>query len=276
MTQAGTPPSENVVTVEQEILDRIEAALDAAAHVFARFTSGEVEARAKSGGSPVTEADNAVNDALAALLPRAGEGWLSEETTDSPERLGKRHTWIVDPLDGTKEFVHGIPEWCVSIGFVIDGMPVAGGILNPATQERIVGGLGRGVSYKREPVELSQRETLAGAVVLASRSEVERGEWRLFDGADFEVRAMGSVAYKLGLVAAGQADATWTVVPKNEWDVAAGAALVMAAGGVVYEPNGQRREFNQKNPLLSGLIAHPKSLTAAVGTQIERALAAQS
>ena len=75
---------------------------------------------------------------------------------------------------------------------------------------------------------------------------------------------MGSIAYKLALVAAGLADATWTLQPKNEWDVAAGVALMKAGGGVAYTPDGNPRSFNSKNPRMSGLIAHPVSLESAI------------
>ena len=97
-------------------------------------------------------------------------------------------------------------------------------------------------------------------MVLASRSEVKRGEWESFRRKDFEVKPVGSVAYKLALVAAGLADATWTLVPKHEWDIAAGVALLQAAGGDVYSLEGEPPSFNQKNPLLSGLIAHAPGL----------------
>lgn len=253
-------------------LDRIEEALDAAASVFDEFTPGKIEAERKSGGDPVTEADHAVNDELHRILPRNGEAWLSEETTDDRARLDASRVWIVDPLDGTREFVMGLPEWCVSIGFVEDGVPVAGGILNPATGERIVGARGQGVLANGSPAKPSERTSLEGGVVLASRSEVKRGEWALFDDAPFEIRALGSVAYKLALVAAGRADATWTVVPKNEWDVAAGTALVLAAGGVVWEPGGELPVFNRRDPLLRGLVAHPRSLEADVREQVGHAL----
>src|SRR5690606_19094746 len=129
----------------------------------------------------------------------------------------------VDPIDGTQEFVQGIPEWCVSIGLVEDGVPVAGGILNPATGEAVIGGAGHGVTLNGRAARVSARPTLEGAVVLASRSETNRGEWNRFAEAPFVVRPCGSVAYKLGLVAAGVADLTWTLVPKSEWDVAGGA-----------------------------------------------------
>ena len=140
---------------------------------------------------------------------------------------------MVDPLDGTREFVQGIPEFCISIAMVESGIPVAGGICNPATDELILGSRDFGVTYNGQPAKPSQRRELHGALVLASRSETKRGEWKQFESAEFNVRPMGSVAYKLGLVAAGRADLTFTLVPKNEWDVAAGAALVLSAGGFV-------------------------------------------
>jgi myo-inositol-1(or 4)-monophosphatase len=256
-----------------DALERIEEALEAANGILAAFTPGEVESRRKKRGDPVTDADHAVDDALRRILPRDGEGWLSEETTDDRSRLTHERVWIVDPLDGTREFVDGIPEWCVSIGLVENGQPLAGGISNPATGETIVGASGRGVRLNGEPVRASEKTSLDGAIVLASRSEVKRGEWALFEGAPFEVRPMGSVAYKLALVAAGKCDATWTVVPKNEWDVAGGSALVIAAGGELYEPDGSPRRFNQENPLLSGFVAHPRGLRNAVEEQVRRALA---
>jgi len=84
---------------------------------------------------------------------------------------------------------------------------------------------------------------------------VKRGEWKQFESAEFNIRPMGSVAYKLGLVAAGRADLTFTLVPKNEWDVAAGAALVEDAGGWVLKLDNSPLRCNQRNPLISGLLA---------------------
>jgi myo-inositol-1(or 4)-monophosphatase len=262
--------------VSEPILERIREALVASADIFAEYEPGKVEAEKKAGGDPVTKADNAVDELLRELLPRDGEGWLSEETTDDLRRLESSRVWVVDPLDGTKEFVLGIPEWCVSIGYVEDGVPIAGGIFNPQSGETIIGGRDVGVEYNGESAALSPAATLDGAVVLGSRSESKRGEWELFDGASFTVRPMGSVAYKLGLVAAGKADATWTVVPKNEWDVAAGVALVLASGGVAYEPTGVPRTFNSRDPLLTGLVAHSKTLAADIKPVVERHRIAQA
>ena len=238
-----------------DVLERIQAALDAARTVFARFTPGEIATEYKAGHDPVTEADRAVDAVLRQNLLRDGEGWLSEETADDLSRLEKDRVWIVDPLDGTREFVRGLPEFCVSVGYIEEGKPVAGGIFNPATNQNFLGAIDAGVLYNGKPTAASQRTTLAGAHVLASRSEVNRGEWKLFEGAPFTVQAMGSIAYKLALVAAGVADITFTLRPKHEWDVAAGAALVTAAGGFVCKPDASPLRCNQPDALLPGLLA---------------------
>jgi myo-inositol-1(or 4)-monophosphatase len=240
---------------QAEILERIASALHAARTIFQRFTPGEIETEYKSGHDPVTEADKAVDTALRERLLRDDEGWLSEESVDDFTRLQKTRVWVVDPLDGTREFVAGIPEFCVSIAMVEDGRPVAGGIYNPATEEIFLGSLDRGMTYNGEPARASQRKDMEGAVILASRSETARGDWKQFEKAPFKSRLMGSVAYKLALVSAGLADATFTLTPKHEWDVAAGAALVESAGGIVRTLNDEPLLGNRRSPKLSGLVA---------------------
>ncbi|MFZ0815682.1 MAG: 3'(2'),5'-bisphosphate nucleotidase CysQ [Candidatus Sulfotelmatobacter sp.] len=238
-----------------QILDRIHSALAASRAVFARFTPGAIETEYKIGHDPVTEADRSLDAVLREELLREGEGWLSEESVDDPIRLQRSRVWVVDPLDGTREFVKGIPEFCASIGFVENGRPVAGGIYNPATDETFLGAIDSGVTYNGKPAQCSQRRTLDGALILASRSEVKRGEWKAFENAAVQIRPMGSVAYKLALVSAGLADATFTLTPKNEWDVVAGAALVRSAGGFVSTLERTDLTANRRNPLLSGLLA---------------------
>jgi len=238
-----------------DVLERIRAAIELARGVFARFTPGEIAAEYKSGHDPVTEADHALDAVLRKTLLRDGEGWLSEETADDLSRLNHGRVWVVDPLDGTREFVEGIPEFCVSIAMVERGRPVAGGICNPATNEVFLGTICSGLEFNGAVARASQRNTLEGAVVLASRSETKRGEWKGFGDAPFKVRPMGSVAYKLARVAAGLEDITFTLTPKHEWDVAGGAALIVCAGGCVRTLADTELVCNQKNALISGLIA---------------------
>ena len=254
-----------MTTLPEPILTRIQAALQAADVALRPLLTRAVASSQKSSGrGPVTEADRVVDDVLREELLRDGEGWLSEESADDLDRLQKSHVWIVDPLDGTLEFIEGIPEWCVSIGWVEEGRAIAGGVYNPITRELFLGSVASGVQYNGRPVRASKREHLDGATVLASRSEIKRGEWAGFQNAPFVVRPVGSVAYKLALVAAGLADATWTLCPKNEWDVAAGIALVNSAGGFAQGLKDRPLAFNRKTSLLSGLIAGGCGLHAEI------------
>jgi myo-inositol-1(or 4)-monophosphatase len=151
--------------------------------------------------------------------------------------------------------VEGIPEFCVSIAMVHKGRAVAAGICNPATGETFLGALDYGLTYNGSAGRASRRADLKGALILASRSETKRGEWKKFAEAPFRVQPMGSVAYKLARVAAGLADGTFTLVPKHEWDVAAGVALVESSGGFSRPLNREEFAFNLRSPLLPGLVA---------------------
>lgn len=239
-----------------DALARIRSAFDHADAVLGELVGSYSDLRFKEGDDPVTDVDEALDAALReSLNPRRDEGWLSEETIDDEARLNCSRVWIVDPLDGTREFVAGIPEWCISVALAVDGEPLVGGIYNPATGMRILGAVGRGVTVDGAAPKGGRRSMLAGALVLASRSEVKRGEWDPFFPTNISVRTMGSVALKTGLVGAGEADATFTLTPKNEWDVAAGAAIVRAAGGIYTFPDGSHVTFNNADPLLSGFLA---------------------
>jgi myo-inositol-1(or 4)-monophosphatase len=235
-------------------LERLATALEAGVRIVRGFSPQELRVDSKGNDDPVTDVDRAVNQELLRLLVQEGEGWLSEETADKSDRLGKRRVWIVDPLDGTREFVVGIAEYCISIALVEDGEAVAGGICNPATNELFLGSRETGVTLNGKAVQPRSCPDVREALVLASRSEVNRGEWDHCRNLPFTVQPMGSVAYKLARVAAGLADATWTLAPKHEWDVAAGVALAMASGGVVTNLDGHSLAFNRPDPRLTGLV----------------------
>ena len=250
-------------------LERIHEALQQAAAAISSFVPGAVKADQKPlGRGPITEADRIADRVLREALLGEGEGWLSEESTDDLARLDRQRVWVVDPLDGTLEFVAGIPEWCVSVALVEAGKVVAGGISNPSTGEVFLGSIAGGLTYNGKRTHASALTKLEGAVVLASRSEVKRGEWKPFGNAPIVIRPTGSVAYKLALVAAGLADATWTLTPKSEWDVAAGVALVKAAGGFVECLDGSAPTFNNPSPRLSGLIAGGAALREQIRSLI--------
>ena len=217
---------------------------------------GDYQIGSKGKDNPVTEADLEADRALKRLLhdPFPEYGWLSEETADSEARLKCRRVWIVDPLDGTKEFIQGIPEFCVAVALVEEGHPVLGVTYNPITREMFWSARGMGCHLNTEAVRVTRTRVLRRANVLASRSETARGEWEVFHGR-LKVSPTGSVAYKLALVAAGKGDATFTRSPKSEWDIASGAALLAEAGGTMTDFHGTMIRFNQRRVKVAGMIA---------------------
>jgi myo-inositol-1(or 4)-monophosphatase len=239
-------------------IERIRAALALAVPELRGFAARlhELEVGSKGAAGPVSEADRRLDELLRTTLPQPGDGWLSEETADdAASRLSCSRVWIVDPLDGTKEFLQGIPEWSVSIGLVIDGEPVAGGIANPATGVEVFGAVGVGVWRNGKPApRLPDAKTAAECKIVASRSEVGRGLWEETRQKGLNVLGVGSVAWKFAMVAAGDAHATWTHVPKHTWDVAGGFALVRAAGGEVAAPDGSPIRFDAHATRLPGAV----------------------
>ncbi len=246
-------------------LGRIAAALEESAELASTFSPSSVYVQHKGWDGPVTEADHALDELLHKALVRPGEGWLSEETHDDGHRIGMERVWVVDPIDGTRGFLEGRPEWCVSVGLSVDGEITAAGILNPWANEAYLAERGGTTTLNDETTRVNDHEELTSNVtVLASRTEVRWGMWNRFRGEPFKVHMIGSIAYKMALVAAGKADAVISLEPKNEWDVAAGALLVEAAGGVVTDASGYPMQFNRRDTLLDGVIAAGPNTHAAI------------
>ena len=206
---------------------------------------------------PLTIADTEADACLRELLlgPFPDYGWLSEETVDSPERLERDAVWIVDPLDGTKEFVSGIPEFAVSVALVENAVPTVAALYNPVRDELYSAVKDGGTFLNGRRVFCTDTRFLKDAVLIVSRSEDARGEIDALRPCVAEIRPLGSVAYKLPVVAAGDADLNVSVQPKNEWDVCAGDLLVREAGGRMVDLNGEVRRYNQPDPLIGGGLA---------------------
>jgi myo-inositol-1(or 4)-monophosphatase len=245
-------------------LARAVAAVQQAFVVLRAHAARPVEYEHKHDGGLVTAADRDVDDLLRALLPTADDGWLSEETVDDERRLHCRRVWVVDPLDGTRAFVARRPEYTVSVALVVDGVPVLGVVGNPAVDVVIAGGPGLGLELSGEP-GLGFDAADPRPCLMVSRSEHRRGEWGSLQP-HCQLRPCGSVAYELAMVAAGRADATWTLHPKHEWDVAAGAALVEAAGGRVWLPRGGHLRWNRSRPRFLSFGAVGAGRRAALGS----------
>lgn len=254
----------------RELEVAIEAA-HAAGAVIREIYETPFTVRHKSHDNPVTEADLQANERIQRLIGKAfpGDGWLSEETRDDASRLQRSRVWIVDPLDGTKEFVKHIPEFCVCIALVEDGEPIVGVSYDPVRDEVFAAERGGGLTVNGVPTRVSDQANLSRARVLASRSEDKRGEWEPYKP-HMQVELTGSVAFKLALVAAGRADATFSLTPKNEWDICSGTILITEAGGRMTDREGAPFRFNQSDTRCSGLIASNGHLHQAIRDLIAR------
>ncbi len=241
---------------EPELRVAREAAL-AAGEIIARYAGGERESWEKSEDSPVTHADLEANTAIVSRLAKAfpDDAILSEETADSEERLSRERVWIVDPLDGTKEFIAGIPEYAVAIALAVAGIPTVGVVYQPQTRECFWGATGRGAWLDGMRLRVSQVQSLAESTMLSSRTEMSRGQVDRFRDWFREIRPVGSVALKLAHTAAARGDLWISMAPKSEWDVCASHLLVREAGGVFVTLDDGERRYNQSDVLLQPVMA---------------------
>lgn len=210
----------------------------------------------KKPGHVVSAADLAVDACLRECLvgARPDYGWLSEESGTEAGALEARRFWLVDPIDGTRSFLKGRPEFAVAAALVENGRPLAAAVYNPATDELFDAVPGGGARLNGRRVRAGEHEELRGARLLLSRTEAERATWpRAFPEAT--VLGLSSFAYKLALVAAGRADGAVTLTPKSAWDVAAGDLLLAVAGGIATTLDGAPFAYDRPAARYPSLVA---------------------
>lgn len=221
----------------------------------------------KSPGNPVCavdlELDGMLRYRLGELLPDAG--WLSEETIDDAARLGVDRVWVVDPIDGTRDYLRGRNGWAISIALVEKGQPVIGVLDAPARNEAWIATAGGGAFRNGERLRVAARERLAGARVPADQlSKVDRDL--------VMVSKPNSIALRIAMVAAGEADLLATIRWGNEWDIAAAVVLAREAGATVSDAFGRPLAFNTPDAEAFGVLATvPGIHAAAVERLAERA-----
>jgi len=243
--------------MEKELKSAIDAAKEAGS-IIMKYYKSKYEIRDKSYHNPVTTADNAADTYLKNTLTKTypDYGWLSEETVDTRDRLDCRRTWVVDPLDGTKEFIEGVPHFVVSVALVEKGEPIIGVLYNPASKELFTATKSNGAFLDSEQINCSTEKDFKKMVILNSRSETRNGLWEPYLSYFQENRPIGSVAYKLGLTSAAQADIFASLRPKNEWDICAGHCIFREAGGEMVNLEGKPITYNNPKTLITpGLIA---------------------
>jgi myo-inositol-1(or 4)-monophosphatase len=228
----------------------VSAVADAADHGLTLWANGETRVRQweKVPGHPVCEADLALDamlrESLTAIDPTAG--WLSEETADTVHRLGLSRVWVVDPIDGTRDYLRGRRGWAVSVALVEDGAVRIGILAAPARNELWVAQAGRGATRNGKVLKAGTRTILPGARVPAD--QLPRADRDLV-----AVEKPNSIALRMALVAADEADLVATVRWGNEWDVAAAALICEEAGATVTDALGDPLRFNRPQPTAFGL-----------------------
>lgn len=265
--------------------------------VIQNYFQKEYQVQKKFGGSPVTEADLASHHKIFSIIKEfyPKDDFLSEEDDSRITRTSASRKWILDPLDGTKSFIAGIPEFAISLGLVEQNKPILGVICNPITNEIFWSkdgfGLGYGVfkdsnleNYKviKDRIEkflILSKQNLQNKInstlnantnkkiqVLVSRTEFQDKILNpLIQNKNFqdqyEVRPIGSIAYKLGLLGASFGDCIVSLRPKNSWDVCAGIAYIQMRDMVHFFIREEKEiNFNGTEPSGCGFIAGPKSI----------------
>ena len=222
------------------------------------------------GAGPVTEADMAVNAMLEDRLPaaRPDYGWLSEETEDTTDRLGRDRVFIIDPIDGTRSFADGARTWAHALAVAEQGIVTAAVIYLPQREMMFTAAIGEGAFLNGDPIRGSDRRTLSEADILAARPNLQPEHWQGGQVPDFTRSYRPSLAYRLASVARGRFDGMLTLRPSWEWDIAAGDLILREAGACCTDRTGAMLRFNNPHPMLNGVIAS----NAALHSQILGAL----
>ena len=222
----------------------------------------EVESWEKEPGSPVCDGDMAVDAflkrELGALLPAAG--WLSEETVDQPDRLEKGLIWLVDPIDGTRDFLRGRTGWCVSVALISENRPLIGMLVAPARGEEWHAVAGQGGWRNGDPLAASTRTRFPGSRVPAHNLTKADSDLVCVDQPN-------SIALRVAMVAADEADLVATLRWGYEWDIGAAALIAREAGAAVSDAFGKPLGYNKRDPRAFGLLV---SAPAIHGAAVER------
>ena len=245
-------------------IGRARAAVIEAGRIAMRWFRRPHEKWEKGPGQVVTEADLAVDRFLRAeLVGDSAAGWLSEETEDDRRRLNTHEVWVVDPIDGTRSFAEGVPEFTISVALLRARRPVLGFVYNPATEEMFEGALGRGATLNGMPMQTSAVAKLDDAHIVASRFESRRRNFASLVPTA-ALSSLGSLAYKLALVAAGRFDGYLSWRRTNDWDIAAALLLVEEAGGRITDAGGRPLDLNRAEPVHPGILAAGTALFPAL------------
>jgi len=249
---ADVDANETIMTRDAALLQ--DTVRDAGALAQSMFRT-ELKKWTKGASSPVSEADIAVNDLLEARLRGATPdyGWLSEESADDATRLSRRLTWVVDPIDGTRNYLNGHDEWCVSVALVENASPVLAAVFAPVSGEFFFAARGRGTMLNDRPVRAAPGAGLDFARIAGPKPLVERIK---ASGDEIKLHPrIGSLALRLCRVANGALDAAFAGGNSHDWDLAAADLIVQEADGRMSDISGEPILYNRRDVTHGVLVA---------------------
>ena len=238
----------------------IEASVREAGKIARSFFGGDYKKWDKGKGDPVTEADLEIDRFLRERFAsaRPGYGSLSEESEDDERRLTTEFTFVVDPIDGTVAFLKHRPHFTISVALVQEGLPIAGVVFNPISEECFTAIADEGAQMNGMRIHVSNAHEVDHCRMLGDRAMFAHPAWNnppLMPWPPMEIETRGSIAYRLALVANGSFDAALALSGKRDWDLAAGDLIVREAGGFVTTHKGDRMRYNAKQTLHPSVVA---------------------
>lgn len=232
------PETDQSVQPDKELALLRDAAAEAG-RIAMRYFGRDPEVWFKDGHSPVSEADLAVDQFLKKTLleARPDYGWISEETQDDREIAPRRRSFVVDPIDGTRSYIAGKDQWCISIAIIENGRPLAGVLECPVRSETIEAVLGGGARQNGQDIAVASPAPDEILSIALSRSTLDT----LPEGLRGRVVAhpyISSLAYRIAMVARGEIAGTFIRPNSHDWDLAAADLILGEAGGAIRVPNG--------------------------------------
>ena len=233
------------------LIDAVREAGALALDMFGR----ELKTWIKHGTSPVSDADIAVDRLLRARLTAAAPdyGWRSEESGDDPDRLAARRIWIVDPIDGTRAFIRGLPDWSIAAALAEQGRPILGVVFAPVQDELFAAVARQGATLNGTAIRASEGSKLEGARVAGPRRHLDR--LALLVPGIQTVPKIHSLALRFARVAQGTLDVAFAGRSSNDWDLAAADLLVHEAHGALTDIEGRVLTYNRADPEHESLVA---------------------
>jgi len=221
----------------------------------------KIKVKYKSENQPVTNADIEINNFLLEFLKQKTPnfGWLSEESVDDRSRFDSDFFWCLDPIDGTRSYILGKPEYTISLALIKNFKPIFGIVYNPSTKEYFHAEENKGAFCNKTKIKVNSKRKFEYCSLAVSNSEINiLKSYNFFNSNN--VKRIGSIAYKIALVAKGEIDIAISLTKKNDWDLAAADLIIREAHGTIMDTNGKKIIYNTQDLKINSIMAANDSI----------------